>query len=592
MMLNCHTELGMTNRVLTDQQIIELGDRYVAGESSTSLAREFGISQDTASKWIKRSGIKMRASRDSLSAGLNETYFSIVDEHRAYWLGFISADGHIVVKNGVPTTFRLFLSTLDRDVLEKLVCDINFGGTIKDYVRTRRGKDYYESGIVFNSRQFCGDLDKWGVLDWKNNDPRMMWLIPPEFRRDFVRGLFDGDGCITARQRNDRPSLVHKVTLVDNKLNAKSLEAVESEISDGASVNKNGVKIGSSCCRLVWVGRNQVKRIAEWMYEGATIFMDRKKRLFPGHINIQCGAAISAEERYNYNNWKEIFTDVGECCEWLLDYGFCAPQYKVSVDDIILDIDDKLNANVNKPKITNIIKHFSPHYWYSTHKDYNAVADAWEPGNGSVLKSVIERLWPKKVVNIHTLLLGIARHYKDFTNVSIFKPWVARYIYEKLLPNGGVVIDPCMGWGGRLIGCMDLNINYIGYDLNPNVIKSHNVLREFLGDKIMDSSFEMADSTTVDFPDGDLIFTSPPYDNTELYYGIDSHNTKSMPIYENIFNKFNGIIALNIPLRHVDCINIVADRRGYKIIDEFRMTTTSFMGRERTYEPILVFGAK
>ena len=54
--------------------------------------------------------------------------------------------------------------------------------------------------------------------------------------------------------------------------------------------------------------------------------------------------------------------------------------------------------------------------------------------------------------------------------------------------------------------------------------------------------------------------------------------------------KFGGIIALNIPKRHRDkCIDI-ANKNDKKLVNEYQMRTTSFMGlRESTFEPILVF---
>jgi hypothetical protein len=136
---------------------------------------------------------------------------------------------------------------------------------------------------------------------------------------------------------------------------------------------------------------------------------------------------------------------------------------------------------------------------------------------------------------------------------------------------------------------MGSKIKYIGYDLNLLSIDSHNRLREFFGNRVTQQpEFICADSSCVDFADGDLLFTSPPYDDTELYAGINSNETTTLPILENIFNKFSGhTIVLNLPKRLENQCLSVSGR--WKLVETLQMKTGSFMGREKTYEPILVF---
>ena len=48
--------------------------------------------------------------------------------------------------------------------------------------------------------------------------------------------------------------------------------------------------------------------------------------------------------------------------------------------------------------------------------------------------------------------------------INFFKPTIAKYLYKQL--NAQKVLDPCAGWGGRLLGAMALGIDYIGFDTN------------------------------------------------------------------------------------------------------------------------------
>ncbi len=301
-------------------------------------------------------------------------------------------------------------------------------------------------------------------------------------------------------------------------------------------------------------------------------------------------------DKYFCLNWKLAFKSVDECYGFIVDFGFQPLRW--NKDKLLLALnslfkakgDNRLNANYTNVNVVNLIIHFSDHYWWSTHKNYNPIAQAFLPGNRTILRDAIYDLWyNKKEVNIYSLVRLIARKYKDFTPVSVFKPWVARYVYETILPNGGRIIDPCMGWGGRLLGTLDSNYSYVGYDFNPCVVSSHKALKKFVGSRFTNEvEFHHADSSQTEWPDGDLLFTSPPYDDTEYYHGLSEQCLDTSAIYENIM-RFKGLVALNVPLRHQEKCMKIAISHGRKVISELKMKTANFMGRETTYEPILVF---
>jgi len=302
-------------------------------------------------------------------------------------------------------------------------------------------------------------------------------------------------------------------------------------------------------------------------------------------------------DKYFALNWKVVFDSSNVCFEFLKSYGFRPVEWN---KDFLLGALNKLhsipenqwlNANYQCSKIIDMIRHFNPHFWSSTHKGYNTIKMAFEPGNQTILKQALESLWEKKRnINIYGLVRIIAKKFKDFAMVSIFKPWVAKHVYNKLLPDGGIVIDPCMGWGGRFLGTIGYDIKYIGYDLNNNAVQSNTNLVEFVGSLSMhDPDFSVADSSVIDWPDGDLLFTSPPYDDTEYYDGLKEQCRDTTPIYENIM-RFKEKIALNIPKRHTDKCVEIAEKHGRKLIDMYKMRTSNFMGRrESTFEPILIF---
>jgi len=115
--------------------------------------------------------------------------------------------------------------------------------------------------------------------------------------------------------------------------------------------------------------------------------------------------------------------------------------------------------------------------------------------------------------------------YKEVYNIcisaiNIFRPLMAMEIYTKYKPN--TVLDFTCGWGGRLIGASVLGVpKYIGIDSNIHLIDPYEKMRDFLktqGSKT-ETQFFFEDALTVDYSSliYDMVFTSPPYYDLEMY---------------------------------------------------------------------------
>jgi len=128
--------------------------------------------------------------------------------------------------------------------------------------------------------------------------------------------------------------------------------------------------------------------------------------------------------------------------------------------------------------------------------------------------------------------------------VSNFRPTVAKYIYDKYCPPGGTVLDPCAGYGGRLFGAWasDKVDYYVGIDPDPNQIDGnarmaldlHHVesrLTSYLR-KIPFEDFKVFEKSY------DLIFTSPPYFDTEKYSYDKRQSWMRYRVYDKWVEKF------------------------------------------------------
>jgi hypothetical protein len=145
-----------------------------------------------------------------------------------------------------------------------------------------------------------------------------------------------------------------------------------------------------------------------------------------------------------------------------------------------------------------------------------------------------------------------------YSAVSIFKPLIAMDIYCKYKPT--TILDPFMGWGGRLVGTCALDIpKYIGIDSNTNLKLPYQHLSKFLKNHSKtDIQLYFQDALTIDYSklDYDLLLTSPPYYDVELYGNNTQVKSKEkwnteiyIPIFEITFKylKKGGHYCLNIP---------------------------------------------
>ena len=141
-----------------------------------------------------------------------------------------------------------------------------------------------------------------------------------------------------------------------------------------------------------------------------------------------------------------------------------------------------------------------------------------------------------------------------FGRINAFKITNALQLYHKYKPT--TILDPFCGFGGRLVAAMIQNINYIGVDLNIDLKPGYNKIREDLGN-LSESNVEILfqDALSVDFSNKhyDMVFTSPPYENIEIYKNMEKKTTNEWSqFYTTIFQKLwdhlqkDGIYAINI----------------------------------------------
>ena len=112
--------------------------------------------------------------------------------------------------------------------------------------------------------------------------------------------------------------------------------------------------------------------------------------------------------------------------------------------------------------------------------------------------------------------------YRLCKETTTFSPVLSAYIYDKFLPErGGNVFDPFGGWGDRMIGaiCCKKVKKYVCVDANLNLKKGYEAIKKTIpgGNKVYYTIMDTLKYLPGDRNLYDLIFTSPPYFDYEIY---------------------------------------------------------------------------
>lgn len=193
----------------------------------------------------------------------------------------------------------------------------------------------------------------------------------------------------------------------------------------------------------------------------------------------------------------------------------------------------------NSSMATSICKYFCHEYFSTTEKNKKTMIEIFN--DDKLLKKTIRnRLgldWLKDSYNKKGVLVpGVNeafnisfkmliqgfRSQRLISQVSMFKPEIAKLITMKYSNLGDTVLDPSCGFGARLLGCMSSGRKYIGTD--PLTTESlENMANYFKFDKDnyklikSGSEYYCGEKDSVGFS-----YTSPPYYDQEVYFSDET----------------------------------------------------------------------
>jgi len=219
--------------------------------------------------------------------------------------------------------------------------------------------------------------------------------------------------------------------------------------------------------------------------------------------------------------------------------------------NILLE-DDLLQMNLQGVDLAN---HYHPHMmkaYYS--RGENSPYQTYSSDDG--LKDCINRWLELENTPNPAGMRRILKTRDKTRGVVNYKPTTAKFIYDNYCPENGRILDPCAGYSGRLAGCIASNKNLFYYGIDPNgetavgnmqMASFFSSQYDVLGERIYKYKFRFDMGCAEEIMPGikekyDLVFTSPPYHNQEIY-SEDKSQSSNYEEYKNWKEKFLFVIV-------------------------------------------------
>ena len=245
------------------EEIVKMNKK---GISFTQISKLLKIERHSIRRWMKSIDYKIINNHNSLR--IRENLFeSVFSEEDAYWLGFIYADGYI----GDKGQFSIGLKESDYSHLLKFADFCNFD---KSKVRTKIKTNFpnsFSCRIAFATQHLKERFNNIGIIPRKSLILTFPTFLKKDLERHFIRGYFDGDGCISLVKLKTK-SPAKSVSLLGTK---EFLESLLNIFTFDTVLVKKDKRHQNNTYSINFNRKDGIKFL-DYMYKDSNIYLERK----------------------------------------------------------------------------------------------------------------------------------------------------------------------------------------------------------------------------------------------------------------------------------------------------------------------------
>lgn len=281
------------NELVDKETQIKICIDYKNGMSRREIMEKYSKGDQTVIRVLRSNHIPMvtrtRYKRDY-------TFFDDINtEAKAYWLGAIYADGNIsrTDKYGIA---KATISSIDKEWLEMFKSDIAYEGPLLCEHHKKYDKDIWK--LNFGDKEMARTLIQHGCVPAKSMIMEFPTL-PEGLVHHFIRGYFDGDGCVYLSQ----PTWRYKESdmfLVKSTVVSGSKQFLERLVFELPCLNKDVLgRPGHENNFVVNWNTSDTCIMYDYMYRDATRYLPRKKAKFEEYFKARGSTTIISDSNPN-----------------------------------------------------------------------------------------------------------------------------------------------------------------------------------------------------------------------------------------------------------------------------------------------------
>jgi len=239
----------------------EITKDFKSGLSTKEIIKKRKCSLQTVHNILNKQGITVDRKDVRRKHFFKDNIFEKIDtQEKAYWLGFIAADGCIPEMATGRKYFSIGVAKKDICHLEKFREFLGY----PDSLKLKKNGCYY---LIINNMKFVNDLINLGI------HPRKSLIltfptqkeVPSELLSHFIRGYFDGDGSVYERKNYLRISICSAKTFSDKFCcNFDYFKKQTAGKIDRLCINK----------------AKNIEKFYKYLYNNSTIWLERKRNIF------------------------------------------------------------------------------------------------------------------------------------------------------------------------------------------------------------------------------------------------------------------------------------------------------------------------
>lgn len=224
----------------------------------------------------------------------NTRYFQEINTNtKAYYLGFIAADGCIQQITSSSMGLSITLNIKDKMILDKLKEEIGCEHRIYTFSRPQT----FNPNVISNfcrfqlcNKELVEDIQKYGITKRKSlTIGNIIKNIPKEHRKSFILGYFDGDGSVIlgkgqmlfSKRRQEYYQVKTKRIQIIIRGTKEFLEGIPDEIG----LIQYSIKKYDSTYKLTFSLKSEVLKFFS-IYKNNSIYLKRKYDRFLERLEI------------------------------------------------------------------------------------------------------------------------------------------------------------------------------------------------------------------------------------------------------------------------------------------------------------------